>query len=126
MCRQAKFFHVHTGRTKTNKKKESLQQLILCPLMLKLKKAESISEKSIHKRISNCPVVFFVHGADQSPRMEEGAGAVRKQSPVSQLLTAKTNEQVPLFPSNSHPGPLESHRKAPKNPQWKVLCSDSI
>lgn len=67
-------------------KKESLQQLILCPLMLKLKKnAESIPEKSIHKKISSCPVVFFVHGADQSPRMEEGAGAVGKQSPVSLL-----------------------------------------
>lgn len=82
-----KLFHVHTVRTKT-KTKPSLQQLILCPLMLKLRKSRvNIREvnSQIHKEISKCPMVLLVRGADQSPWLEEGAGAVRKQSPVSLL-----------------------------------------
>lgn len=74
-----------TQAEQKQKTKKSLQQLILVLSCWNLGKAESISEKSIHKEISKCPMVLFVHGADQSPWLEEGAGAVRKQSPVSLL-----------------------------------------
>lgn len=116
----------HRQNKNKTTKKESLQQLILCPLMLRLRRSGvNIREVNSQRNLQLSSGALCSWGWSKSLD-GRGSSSCQEAKPHFSTLTAKTDERIPLVLSNSHPGSLVWSGEAPKNPQWKVLCSGSI